>query len=146
VDAEFLEFCRGLIALRRRHPALQRHRFLTGRPVTGDTRPDVAWFTPAGVEMTWEDWGHDARQVAMWLNGDLAETGPRGEVIVDGTLLVRINASDQPSAQVLPDERWAAAWTLVLDTASAAAPPSTRYPAGGTVQMGPRTILFLERR
>ena len=45
-----------------------------------------------------------------------------------------------------PDERWAAAWTLVLDTASAAAPPSTRYPAGGTVQMGPRTILFLERR
>jgi len=59
---------------------------------------------------------------------------------------VCINASDQPSAQVLPDERWAAAWTLVLDTASAAAPPSTRYPAGGTVQMGPRTILFLERR
>ena len=146
VDAEFLEFCRGLIALRRRHPALQRHRFLTGRPVAGDTRPDVAWFTPAGVEMTWEDWGHDARQVAMWLNGDLAETGPRGEVIVDDTLLVCINASDQPSAQVLPDERWAAAWTLVLDTASAAAPPSTRYPAGGTVQMGPRTILFLERR
>ena len=145
-DEEFLAFCRRLIELRRRHPALQRHRFLTGEPVAEGELPDVAWFTPAGTPMSWEDWGPDARQVAMWLNGDLAETGPRGETISDDTLLVCINASDSPSSQVLPSEEWAPAWALVLDTASAGDPPATRYPAGGTVQLGPRTILFMERR
>ena len=145
-DRAFLAFCRRLIELRRRHPALQRHRFLTGQPVAEGELPDVAWFRPDGTTMGWDDWGPEARQVAMWLNGDLAETGPRGEAITDDTLLVCINAADAPSSQVLPPEEFAPAWALVLDTASAADPPATRYPAGGTVQLGPRTILFLERR
>ncbi|UDY36131.1 glycogen debranching protein GlgX [Dermatobacter hominis] len=145
-DEAFLAFCRRLIDLRRGHPALQRHRFLTGRPVAEGELPDVAWFTPQGTQMSWEDWGPDARQVAMWLNGDLAEMGPRGESITDDTLLVCVNAADAPSSQVLPPEEFAPAWALVLDTASSGDPPATRYPAGGTVQLGPRTILFLERR
>ncbi len=146
VDEEFLAFCRRLSALRRAHPALQRHRFLTGRPPTDGELPDVAWFTPAGEQMSVGDWNDGARQVAMWLNGELAETGRRGEVIVDDTLLVCVNAAAQPSAQVLPPAEWGAAWVLVLDTATTVDPPTTRYPAGATVQLGPRTMLLLERR
>lgn len=145
-DAEFLSFCRRLTELRRSHPSLHRHRFLTGRPPADGELPDVAWFTPAGEQMATEDWRSGARQVAMWLNGELAERSRRGEAIVDDTLLVCINAAPEPSAQMLPSAEWGAAWVLVLDTATTADPPSTRYPAGATVQLGPRTMLLLERR
>jgi len=145
-DVEFLAWCRRLVALRRGHPGLQRRRFLTGRPTGSGDLPDVAWFTSLGTPMEWHDWGPEARQVAMWLNGDLAETGRRGQPVTDDTLLVCVNAADVPSSQVLPPEEWAPAWALVLDTASPVDPPSTRYPAGSTVQLGPRTILLLEHR
>jgi len=145
-DTEFLGFCRRLVALRRAHPVLHRRRFLTGRPAAGRDLPDVAWFTPSGEPMDWQDWGEHARQVAMWLNGDLAETGKRGEPVRDSTLLICINAAEAPATQTLPPDPWGAVWGLVLDTASAQDPPATRYPAGGVVQIGPRAILVLELR
>ncbi len=143
-DDAFLGFCRRLVALRRRHPSLHRRRFLTGVASSEGELPDVAWFTAAGGQMSWEDWGEDARQVSMWLNGSMAEVGKRGEPVQDSTLLVCVNAADAPSSQVLPPAGWGEVWTLVLDTASAQDPPATRYPAGGVVQVGPRTILVLE--
>jgi glycogen operon protein len=38
-----LRFTRELIALRKRHASLHHRRFLTGRPSSGQTHPDVAW-------------------------------------------------------------------------------------------------------
>ena len=93
-DTEFLGFCRRLIALRREHPVLHRRRFLTGESPGEGELPDVSWFTPQGEPMSWEDWGHESRQVAMWLNGALGELGKRGESVVDSTLLIAVNAAD----------------------------------------------------
>jgi isoamylase len=143
-DTEFLGFCRRLVALRRAHPVLHRRRFLTGDPVIEGELPDVAWFTPSGTPMEWQDWGDHARQVAMWLNGDLQEVGKRGEPVSDSTLLICVNAHDVPSSQTLPSAEWGSVWALLLDTASTQDPPRTRYPADGVVHMGPRTILVLE--
>jgi glycogen operon protein len=145
-DDELLGWCRRLVDLRRRHPSLHRRRFLTGAPAAEGELPDVAWFTPGGGQMSWEDWGEDARQVAMWLNGSMAEVGKRGEPVHDSTLLVCVNAGDSPSSQVLPDAQWGEVWTPVLDTSNAQDPPATRYPSGAVVQTGARTILVLERQ
>ena len=143
-DTEFLGFCRRLIALRRAHPVLHRRRFLTGVAPDEGQLPDVAWFTAGGDIMSWEDWGPESRQLAMWLNGSLDETGKRGEPVLDTTLLIAVNAADTPSTQTLPPPRWGQVWMLVLNTASAQDPPATRHPAAGVVQMGPRTILVME--
>ena len=64
----------------------------------------------------------------------------------DSTLLICVNAGDGPAAQTLPAVRWGRVWTLVLDTAAADEPPTTRYPAGGTVVVDGCSIVVLERR
>ena len=51
VDTGLLAFIRGLVALRRAHPVLRRHRYLTGVEAA-----ELGWFTPAGTPMT-EDAG-----------------------------------------------------------------------------------------
>lgn len=53
-EAQMLRFVRGLIALRKRHPSLQRRHFLSGRPTQGTTeRADVTWH---GAELDAPDW------------------------------------------------------------------------------------------
>ncbi len=42
-ERPMIEFVRGLICLRRRHPSLTRDRFLTGRPQPGRDLADIAW-------------------------------------------------------------------------------------------------------
>ena len=144
VDADFLGFCRRLVALRRAHPVLHRRHFLTGVAPAEGVLPDVAWFRPSGEQMEWQDWNESARQVAMWLNGDLTQTGPRGEPVRDSTLLVCINAGRDQAKQTLPPAPWGRVWILVLDTAVVKEPPPTRHPAGGVLQMEPCSIAVLE--
>ena len=118
VDQGFLDFCRHLVAFRRDNPALRRGRFLTGLangkgPSGGDGLPAVAWFTPGGEPRAWHDWGWHARQVVMWLNGDMAESGPRGEVIRGTTLLLAVNAHAEPMHWTLPEASWGATWRVL---------------------------------
>ena len=42
-NADVLRFVRGLIALRKRHPSLQRRHFLSGRVREGCELPDITW-------------------------------------------------------------------------------------------------------
>ncbi len=118
VDAAFLAFTRRVLALRTRHPALQRRRFLTGAPVDEAGRPDVAWFRADGAPMEPEDWNSGDQCVVMWLNGELGETDRRGVPIRSQSLLVAINAGLAEVALRLPDAAWGEAWRAVLDTAT----------------------------
>ena len=45
-DTGLLDFVRGLVALRRAHPVLRRHLYLTGVDAA-----ELGWFTPAGTPM-----------------------------------------------------------------------------------------------
>jgi glycogen operon protein len=143
-DEPFLAFCRRLVEFRQTHRSLHRRRFLTGRPRGTSTLPDVAWFGPGGELMTGDDWGAQARQVAMWLNGEMGETDKRGEPVRDGTLLVCVNAAEEPAAQTLPPPEWGGVWALVLDTAAGEVPVHTRYPAGGRIHLHGLSITVLE--
>jgi isoamylase len=102
-DFTFLEFVQRLIRLRRDHPAFQRDTFFTGRPQPGSARKDIAWYTPAGVEMTGEDWGVDGHAIGVFF-GDRP------------LFVVLFNASAHDVPFLLP-ENDTVAWQLVLDTA-----------------------------
>ncbi|MHB1138282.1 MAG: glycogen debranching enzyme, partial [Microthrixaceae bacterium] len=135
-----------LITLRRQHRVLQRRRFLTGAPVNGNELPDVAWFTCAGQEMSSQDWDDGNRCIAVWLNGDLEELGPRGEQVSGATLLLGINLGEASLGWTLPPERWGAAWSAQLDTTVVGAPRDELHPAGRQIALPGRSIVVLEQR
>ena len=68
---------------------------------------DIAWLDPSGREMTDETWNSpDVRCLGVRLDGDaIDEVDERGERIVGDTLLILLNAGDEPVPFTLPDDR-----------------------------------------
>src|SRR3712207_3473150 len=75
---ELLEFTRKLIQLRQNLPILRRVRFLSGIYNEELDVKDVTWLTPAGDEMTPENWEDpNARCISILLDGRAQPTGIR---------------------------------------------------------------------
>ena len=100
-------FTRKVTELRKNHPVFRRRRFFEGKPIrTGDQVRDIAWLTPAGTEMTPEDWGSGFKCVAVFLNGEaIPAPNERGERVVDDSFLLCFNAHDKEVDFVAPDWR-----------------------------------------
>jgi glycogen operon protein len=139
-----LAFTQRLIELRRAHPVFRRRRFFQGRPIYGSFLADVGWWAPDGHEMTEEEWvsGH-VQCLGVFLNGEaIGEPGPRGERVTDDSFLLLLNGGAARVAFVLPDERWAPAYELELDTADDAR-GSAGFKAGSTVDLEGRSVVLL---
>ena len=77
-DEDLLQFTRGLIRLRQRHPVFCRRRWFQGRPIHGTDVSDIGWFTPGGHEMSEEDWQAGfAKSLGVFLNGAAIPTPER---------------------------------------------------------------------
>ncbi|HEX2194788.1 MAG TPA: glycogen debranching protein GlgX [Candidatus Limnocylindria bacterium] len=144
---ELLEFTRGLVAFFRRHPVLRRRRFFQGRRIRGSSAKDLTWYGATGDEMTDGQWdAADTLTIGLRLAGDaIDERGPRGERIVDDTLLVLLNAAEASVDFRLPHDG-ARGWRLVLDTCSAEPPRDAGGPlhaGGSTYPVTPRTVVVL---
>jgi glycogen operon protein len=151
-DLELLEFVRQLSRLRHRHPVLRRRGWFQGRPIRpyahGPALPDIAWFTPEGDEMTDESWDQ-ARSTSLqvFLNGaGIPVPDERGEPILDDSFLVVFHADASDRVIELPDGRWGAAWTRVLDTERGFAPDDReRYAAATQLTVLSRSLWLLRR-
>lgn len=145
-NADRLEFTRRMTALRAAHPVFRRRRFFEGRSICGDDEVhDIAWLTPAGHEMTQQDWGSEfGRCIMVFLNGDaLPEPDARGRRIVDDSFLLCFNAGDTPVDFVTPDGDHAQVWTAVIDTADPVGGTDLVVDAGRTVTVAPRSLTVL---
>jgi glycogen operon protein len=141
-DRELLEFTKRLIDLRNRHPVFCRRRWFHGRPIHGTDVSDIGWFTPAGTEMSEEDWGAGfAKSLGVFLNGDaIATSDERGARVVDETFYVMFNAHYDAVEFRLPDQKWGAQWFEVLNTA-ADADLLDEQETGGEHQAGAATTV-----
>jgi glycogen operon protein len=110
-DKAFETFVKTVLRLRREHPAFQYDAFFTGRPRPGSDRKDIAWYTPAGAEMSGGDWQREGRAIGVFF-GDRP------------LFAVLFNAGDGDVTFTLP-ENAAVQWRLLLDTAhdSVSEPP-----------------------
>ncbi|GAB2921024.1 glycogen debranching protein GlgX [Rhodococcus aerolatus] len=120
-EADLVAFTARAIALRTEHPVFRRRRFFQGGPIRrGDESRDIAWLTPAGEEMTPEDWDSGfGKSLAVFLNGDaIPEKDRRGERVTDDSFLLCFNAHYEPLDFVTPDGPYADEWTVELDTAT----------------------------
>lgn len=144
---DFLNFVRGLIAFRKRHPVLRRRRFFQGRHIRGSEVKDLSWFRPDGKEMNDEDWNAGyAKSLGLRLAGDaIAETDEKGRPIIDDTLLILLNAHHEPLAFTLPAHKRGVRWQPILDTAVTAGreKPVTILKGGERYELVARSIAVL---
>ena len=128
-----LRFTRELIALRKRHPSLQRTRFLNGH--SGILPADIHWYGEGLGPPAWED--PDARVLCFTLPGIV----PR-----EPALHVMINMARAARSLPLP-EAVTRNWRRVADTTLVA--PDDVVPAGAAVtgshyRLGPHGIAVFE--
>jgi isoamylase len=143
---KLLDFTRRLIRLRLDHPALHRRKFFQGRRIRGSDVKDLTWLRPDGKEMTDADWeSHGLRCLGLQMAGDaLDERDERGEHITDDTLLMVLNAHDEPQPFVLPRLRRGLHWRLLIDT-NAPDDADLEFAGGRRLQLAARSLVLLGR-
>jgi glycogen operon protein len=147
-ERALLGFTRSLIRFFNSHPVLRRRRFFQGRQIRGSRVKDLTWFSPDGTEMTDAEWSAPGvKTLGVQYAGDaIDERGPRGERIVDDTLLVILNADDRPVAFTLPDHELARRWEVVFDTLHPAFTAAHGEHEGGSVyRVAERSVVCLRR-
>jgi glycogen operon protein len=147
VDEAFLAFCQGLLALRRRHPALRRPHFYRGERIPGTDVKDIVWLQPEGRAMTEADWHFpDARSLGFYIGGDAGDrfVGRGGEAQLDAGFVVLMNAFHEPLPFVLPSDILTSGWRVVVDTARAAAEGEV-HPEGASYPLEARSMVVLMR-
>jgi isoamylase len=146
---DLIDFTCTLSQLRRAHPVFRRRRFFSGQTAPADGAhgglQDIVWLTPAGRQMTDNDWhtGY-ARSLGVFLNGDaITEPGPRGDTVRDQSFLLLFNAHREPVTFVLPGRRFGDAWDALIDTASTPGDTTVTYQAASSVDLAGRSIMIL---
>jgi glycogen operon protein len=136
-------FARKLVRLRAEHPILRRGRFFTGAFNEAVGVKDVTWVAPSGGEMSMDDWHNPGtRCFGMLMDGRAQATGIR-VAAADTTLLMILNAHNEPVAFTLPDCAGGQAWSLVFDTFDADH-AEARLACGDRYAMRPQSFsLFL---
>ncbi|MEP6916623.1 MAG: glycogen debranching protein GlgX [Acidobacteriota bacterium] len=142
---DFLDFTRRLIRIWKDHPVLRRRKFFQGRRIRGADVLDIAWLDPSGREMTDDTWSSpDVRCLGVRLNGDaIDEVDERGGRIIGDTLLLLLNAGEQPIAFTLPGTEPEERWETLIDTADPFA-PARRLRAGGRYELLPCSMAVLK--
>ncbi len=149
---DLLTFTQRLVRLRRDHPVFRRRRFFKGSAEHGGISEigDIAWFTPAGDEMTDEDWRNGyARSMTVFLNGQrIMEPDTRGQQVLDESFLVVFNAHHETLDVTIPAVAYGAWWSVVIDTAddeSSATQDGDTYTPGDQLPVAARSLLVLRR-
>ncbi|MDO5671976.1 MAG: glycogen debranching protein GlgX [Actinomycetaceae bacterium] len=118
-----LEFTRGLIALRREHPAFRRRRFFAGHVARGGESEvgDIEWYSPDGSHMTEEEWQTAyAKAMMIFLNGQaIEEPDVHGKRVTDDDFLLLFNAAEVDVDFCLPQTLSGRNWRVCVDTAGA---------------------------
>jgi isoamylase len=139
-----IEFTRRLIRLLHDKPMLRRGRFLTGAYNEQLDVKDVTWLTPAGNEMTTDDWQNPiARALGILLDGRAQPTGIRKRG-TDMTLFLVLNAHHDVVPFKLPRVTGGKAWMRLIDTNHATVPPPKECAMEAELQVGGRSLLLFE--
>jgi isoamylase len=146
-DQDLLQFTVAVLTFRRAHPVFRRRRWFQGRPLRGREVRDIAWFTPAGHEMSEQDWTAGfAKSLMVFLNGQaIPSRGPRSEAIVDDSFLLCFNAHYEPLTFTLPGAAYGRRWQPVIDTADPNVQSSPQVlDALGILEVESRSVVVLQ--
>jgi glycogen operon protein len=132
-DRAFMEFTRGLIRLRARHPLLRSRQYLHGRKLDDENTRDVVWYKPDGGEMGEGDWNNPASKIVGMLLCD--ETKCR--------LLMIANSYHEPLDFQMPGGKNVGRWRVLADTFTNEIEPRNRVSEpGSTIRVEGRSLLL----
>ena len=149
-DRDLTQFVSYLVHLRRRHRVFSRPRFFRGEVLSKAGVKDITWITPAGREVTTEDWNNTgASALGYVLSGAAGEFfTPGGQRDIDENFFVMMNADCQGIDFQLPALAAPMSWEPLVDTAE----PTGRitepklYQPGEAYRLGARSFaLFVDR-
>ncbi|MEO8540325.1 MAG: glycogen debranching protein GlgX [bacterium] len=114
-----LDWTRRIVEFRKRHPVLRRRGFFRGRAIRGSNVKDISWFREDATEMAEQDWEEAHRRaLAIRLSGAASDlVDDRGNVLVDNSLLILLNASSEDVDFKLPADTGSSKWMLAFDSA-----------------------------
>jgi isoamylase len=144
-DHDLMLFTGKLLAFRRAHPVFCRRRWFDTRP--GQHMRDIVWLTPAGKEMSEQDWSVGfAKSLMVFLNGKtIPNRGPRGEAVTDNTFLLCFNAHYEPLPFTMPGAVFGERWARVIDTADPDFAQDTPHvDAGVDISLEKRSMVVLQ--
>ena len=149
-DKELFRFVRHLIRLRRTHPIFRRRDFFQGRKIAGAGVKDLTWLTPAGLEMTQEEWQTSffARCLGLFLAGDaIDEHDERGKRIRDDNFILLLNSHHEDIPFILPAEPSYARWEVIVDTSHSDGRGAAGqfYSSHGTYPLQKRSMVVLRQ-
>ena len=147
-DQSLLSFATSLLAFRRAHAVFRRRRWFEGQSLHGQAGRDIAWFTPAGQEMSEQDWSVGfAKSLMVFMDGkSIPNRGPRGEEISDDSFLLCFNAHHERMSFTLPSDVFGTRWQRVIDTADPLLQaPENDFHAGSVVNVADRSLVVLQR-
>ncbi|GGM68523.1 glycogen operon protein GlgX homolog [Lentzea pudingi] len=148
-NAELAEFTSELAKFRKAHPVFRRRRFFAGRPIRkGDELRDIAWFTPAGEEMTEQNWEDDlGKCIVVFLNGEgIPDLDSRGMRVTDDSFLMAFNAHYEDIEVTLPEADYGPEWRVVVDTTTGQVGGNEKpVAASGQLTLTARSLVVLQR-
>ncbi len=138
-EGQMLTFVQGLIAFRRRHPALRRDRFLTGQPEPGQEQPDVSWHGTRLYDPGWDD---PTRRTLAWTLAGRSPDEPALHIMLNMESIAQRFA-----LPVIPGQQWC----LAIDTwpdGGIIVPPERQVPLahGDLYEIGGHAVVVLESR
>jgi isoamylase len=141
-----LAFTRYVIELQKKHPVFQRKKFFQGRRLRGSGIRDLTWLRADGEQMTDDEWDAGwVRTLGVRFGGDaLHEVDDNGDLVVDDTLLLLMNAHTEPVDFRLPGGD-GVVWDVLVDTCAPDGRSDARHEAGSVVPICDRGLLLLRR-
>ncbi len=109
-DPGFLDSVRQLVWLRRMHSLLRHDDYRHGHKENGTGHPDIRWLTPAGEELSAEQWQHDRALMLMLTETDSARDGVQPPTAA----AVLLNAASQSVDFKLPTIDIEGTWQLAF--------------------------------
>ena len=107
---DVFEFVRKAVAFRKKHPALRRPEFFTGRDISLNSMKDITWYDELGESPDWTKLDHF---LAFRLDGSRAEIISNTD---DNDFFLMMNSSTKDVTVTLPPPGKGKKWLRCVDT------------------------------
>ncbi|WP_116135459.1 glycogen debranching protein GlgX [Trinickia diaoshuihuensis] len=136
------DFVVKLTTLRHTLPVLRRNRFLTGQFDERQQLSEVRWMSPAGTELTQEQWQDPSMRCFGVLLDGRAQTSGIRKPASDATLLIVLNAHHDVVEFRLPDIPGSDQWSCLIDTNMPVREELPEFETGDVYQVTGRSLLL----
>lgn len=136
------EFVIKLTTLRHTLPVLRRNRFLTGQFDERQQLCEVRWMSPAGTELTDEQWNDPSMRCFGVIIDGRAQTSGIRRPASDATLLIVLNAHHDVVEFKLPDIPGSDQWSCLIDTNVPVRDELPEFESGDVYQVTGRSLLL----